>query len=227
MAKQKPTPNAAYRNNFYSFSDFEIALQEVRDVRDKYKEYKHTMTILDVQDYRDNLAIVSSQLSDMGADLYSDRVSTESIYRGEYLNRLEYWENYYRTNDRPLVKGEVQTKGKWTDIENRSRYSAEKDCLELRREMDKAKAIHTLAYNLYGLTIPKLLDAMSSRIGILIRQLPLGVTSDSEPLSEGSAPRMSRYSKEDDGFGKWDIGREMDTLNDDFEELNTDLKEEL
>lgn len=154
----------AFKNNFFTFDDFVAILGELRHKIAYYRSEKHTLSLQDVQGIRDDMSVLCAQLSDIGADLYSDEVDTERHYRYELLKKTQEIEAELRA-----TKDE---RGKpWTDIANRARYQAEIDCIELRAAMDSASATHRLASNLYRVTIPKVLDSLSSRIAILIRQM--------------------------------------------------------
>lgn len=197
----------AFKNNFFTFDDFVAILGEIRHKIAYYRSEKHTLALQDVQGIRDDMSVLCAQLSDIGADLYSDEVDTARNYRYELLKRTQERELEYR-------EGKDEQGKRWTDIANRARYQAEIDCIELRAAMDSASATHRLASNLYRVTIPKVLDSLSSRIAILIRQMD--GKSDFKEISR------------DEPNNPW---AEMDTLNfhpgfdSQMEDLDKEIKE--
>lgn len=154
----------SYKNNFFTFDDFLAMLGELRHKIAYYRSEKHTLTLQDVQGLRDDISILNAMLSDIGADLYSDKVSTATTYRHKLLEVTQ-------EKEKELRAGKDEHGKKWTDISNRARYAAELECRVYREEMDKAAAIHELANNFYRVTIPNVLNSISSRIAILIRMM--------------------------------------------------------
>lgn len=208
-----------YVNNFYSIEDFLGVLKEIRDRRDSYNDRKFNIDISIVQDYMKDFAILSSQLADIGGDLYAERLSAETRYRNQLLLTQERLENEYR---KPNSINPASGK-KWTNVEDRARYSAELECFELRKEMDEAKATHIRAYNLYALTLPRVIEEMKSRVIVLGRERQIEANEGQKP-EVGKQPRRQL---EEDGFHLWDLDRMPSQSMDDLDKELEEFKEEI
>ncbi len=216
MSEQK-----GYKNNFYTEDDFFGILDDVRRIRENYKQNKHTMDLLEVIQAREDLAIVNSELGDIGADLDYDKRRTEADYRAKLLQRMEEIEK-----ELILEKIDPKTGAKWTNISDRSRYMAERECEPERKAMDDARRIHTRAYLLYGRTIPDILNTMASRISFLIRLMPLGQASEQDAEEAVKVlPAAKRYRDDDDGFGLWNVQRNAGDAMDGLDNIEIEEQE--
>lgn len=189
----------------YTTEEFLGVLADARRIQTSYNQGKHTMDLLQAIQAREELAIVTSQLSDMDADLYFEKLRTDTLYRISLLEKTEEYEKEFWAGTNP------DTKKKWTNIENRARYRAELDCKEMREAADLAKKDHARAFFLHTKALPDVLNSMSSRIGLLIRQMPLGqpLSGELDESKPNSLPSARKWGLEDDGFSKWDVQRNV------------------
>jgi len=213
----------SFKNNFYTEEDFFGILADVRRIREHFKQNKHTMDVLEVIQAREDLAIVNSELGDIGADLDYDKRRTEADYRSKLLQRMEEIEA-------ELIKQEVnpETGKKWTNIPDRARYMAERECEPERLAHDDARRIHARAYFLYARTIPDILNTMASRISFLIRLMPLGqpTEQDAEEATK-ILPAARNYRGEDDDFNLWNTQRNTAGVMDPLEDVDLEGGEPL
>lgn len=208
-----------YKDGFYSQEDFFGMLSDIRKLLEAYDSGKHGMDLLTVIEKREELAIINSELGDIGADLFYDKQRTEAEYRLKLLRRQEELEEEMSTEGINPKTGK-----KWTNMQDRARYKAELECEPERKAADDAKRIHTRAYYLYAKTIPDVLNAMSSRISFLIRLMPLAQATEQEAEeTTKTLPAARKYREENDGFDDWNVARNVGKT---FEDLEEELGEE-
>lgn len=140
--------------------DLEDILREIRSIVKKYKVTKHEMFMaMEVQDLRDDLAVLRFQLADIGSELYGWKIESAAKYDNDRLKKEEELE---------LDLLEQKKKdSKITNIADRAKRGAK--LAVSPDEMNECDKINRQAINLYQYAIPDVLHAMSSRIAILVR----------------------------------------------------------
>lgn len=142
----------------YNRSDLEDILSQIRVLVIRYKENKHEMKLLEIQDVREDLAILRMQLSDIGADLYGFKIETAAAYEKARYTREEEVENHLRG-----LKDRKESANAADRAKRTARLETPTD------EMIQADKMHKLAYNLYAISLQDILNSIASRISILSR----------------------------------------------------------
>ncbi len=133
------------------------------------------MLIGTVQTIRDQIAVLDTQLSDMGGEFQMEFENLRDKYNMQLkLKQMELWDLYQSPNPEinPLGKNKLSKSA----AQDRARYQATVDCYPILVEARKMQSLYERANALYRYTIPKLLDAIASRLA-LVNKYPDGVPS--------------------------------------------------
>jgi hypothetical protein len=167
----------------YCVDDLEDILGDIRGRVMSYKKNKHEMSAVDMQDIRDDLAILRFQLADIGADLYGWKIESASKYENDRLKREEEVETELNALTK---KGDKQV-----NVADRAKRRAKLDISA--DEMNRNDKLNKLAINLYQHALPDLLNSIASHIAVKVRYNPDDVQRKGEPAR-----------KEDNGFEQWE-----------------------
>lgn len=138
-------------------TDLAVILQEIRHIAARYKERKNFFSSMDIQDLRDDLSVLNLQLGDYAAEfLLADRLDTEATRRTRQLEIRQAAEERLKAEKAPYAM-------------DKARYESERLTADLVKDENTSKRIYMHAEVMYKFTIPKLLDSMASRIGVLVR----------------------------------------------------------
>lgn len=152
-------------------------LKEIRDLISGYMVQVNTFELGVVQNLRDEVAVISTQLADQYGDIVEELNKKKSEYAQKLrLRHLERWNIYQMDNQELNPDGKISS----SVAKDKARYQSIIDCYPLTGPIHKLEGLQERANALWRYTLPKLQDSIASRLA-LIAKYPDGLPSNILP----------------------------------------------